>query len=51
MLRCDALKEWKPRLQGRASYLGAPPILACMRRSVGRCRKTRRQGWAALPGN
>src|SRR5262245_37993186 len=36
---------------GRANYLGASPILACLLRSVGHRRKPRRQGWAALPGS
>src|SRR5262247_903509 len=30
--------------KSRAKFLGAPPILACLLRSVGHCRKPSRQG-------
>src|SRR5215510_2692580 len=30
--------------KSRAKFLGAPPILACLHRSVGHCRKPSRQG-------
>jgi len=35
MSRCDALKEWKARREGRANFLGAQASLpACLGQSV-----------------